>query len=116
MQLDATASAARKDKGMQLALEFAGEWRERVLEEFTGWVAIQKARGLRTVTIEQFRAEAKNHPESHKAWGTLPAIAIRAGVIERALDASGEPIYRRAAAPKTHAHPVGVYLITGATP
>lgn len=113
MQLDAAVSEARKQAGMQLALDLANDWSERILEEFAAWLAKERERGIRRVTIEKFRAEAKNHPLSHKAWGSLPRLAMRAGLIRRALDDSGEPIYRRAAAPKTHAHPVAVYVITG---
>ena len=109
MQLDARAGQARKFDGMQIALNFSGDWPERVLSEFKAWAAVQRARGLRTVTIEQFRAETRCAPESHKAWGSLPRLALKAGVITENLGEDGLPRYQRAAAPKTHAHPVRVW-------
>lgn len=111
MLLDATASEAAKTAGMQLALTFSGAWQDEVIAELAGWLATEKARGTRTCTIEQFRAQCKTRPTSPNAWGSLPRMAAKAGLIARAVDSAGEPIYRKAAAPKTHAHPVGVYRI-----
>ena len=100
MQLDAARSAELKAAGLQLALAFAGDWPERVVMEFRGWAAIEKARGMRTCTIERFRAEATQHPTSTKAWGALPRMLVKAGLISP----TGE--YVKAASPRTHAHPV----------
>ena len=96
---------------MQLALDVNVEWAEHVLVEFRAWLTVQKARGLKTITVEEFRSQAKNLPSSHKAWGSLPRIACRAGLIKPAIDPAGERIYRRAAALKTHAHPVALWRV-----
>lgn len=113
MLLDAKAGKAAKDAGMQLALDFAGqEWKERVIPAFAAWAAVQRFRGFKTCTIEAFRADNPGvHPESHKAWGSLPKLLLAARLIHEHLDERGQPIYRRAAAPKTHCHPVRTWLL-----
>lgn len=105
MILDAAQSQSLKERGQQIAMDFSGLWRDAVVDEFRGWVAIQKARGLTWITIEQFRSQARSHPDSHKAWGALPRILVAAGLIRP----TGE--YIKAAAPKTHAHPVAKWRI-----
>jgi hypothetical protein len=112
MQLDATRSADLKADGMQRALDFAGDWHERVLLELRGWCAIERARGLSTMTVEQFRTASRNQPASHKAWGALPRLACAAGIIEPKFIAGTDQQERvRAASPKTHAHEVKVWRI-----
>ena len=111
MLLDARAGHEAKEQGMQLALDFCGDWRDRVVLAFTAWAATQKAMGLKTCPIEQFRAATSVQPDSHKAWGSLPSILCRAGLIAPDLDADGEQRTRRAAAPKTHARRVGVWRL-----
>lgn len=109
--LNAQSSRAGKERGQQLALDLSGEWRERVLLELQGWIAIHKARGNTTMTMEQFRAEARNHPESPKAWGPLPAVACKAGLIAPLTHPDGSPVMRRAESVKTHSHPVRVWSL-----
>jgi hypothetical protein len=109
--LNATASQAAKEQGMQLALSFATDWRDAVLLELRGWIAIHKARGNSTMTFEQFRAEAKNQPGSHKAWGALPKIACAENLIAPKTHSDGSPVMRNAASVKTKAHPVRVWAI-----
>lgn len=111
LHLDAAAGAALKDAGQQLALDFAGDWKDSIVVEFTGWLAIQRAMGLKTITIEQFRAQTRNQPPSHKAWGALPKMLQARGLIRVSLNREGEPRRQRAAAPRTHAHPVLVWEI-----
>jgi len=102
---------ARKQAGQQLALDFSGVWRDLVLAAFADWLQAQKALGLKTVTIEAFRAQAQVLPASHKAWGALPRALCSAGLIAEHLDGEGNPVYVRAASPKTHAHPVRVWRV-----
>lgn len=109
--LDAAASQAAKAHGQQIALEFAGDWKEQVLMELRGWLAIHKARGHASMTFEKFRAEARNHPHSHKCWGALPAIACREGLIAPMKHADGSPVMRAAESIKTHGHPVRVWEV-----
>lgn len=111
LTLNRPLGAALKADGQQAAFEFSGKWRDTVVDEFGAWVATQKAAGFRTVTIEAFRAQTNNAPESHKAWGSLPATLCKAGLIAPDLDADGNPRYVRAAAPKTHAHPVRLWRV-----
>jgi hypothetical protein len=101
--IDANDSRERKLKGQQIALDFSAGWRLAVVPEFRRWCAQQKAIGARTCTIEQFRADTKLQPESHKAWGAIVKAFVREGII-RPTDQ-----YQRAGSRKTHAHPVRVW-------
>lgn len=105
MQLDAAKGEALKRAGQQIALDFAGDWAERVVAEFTAWVAAQRAQGFKTVTIEAFRAQARNNPPTSKAWGSLPRLAVKRGLI------APTERYTKAAAPRTRSHPVRVWSI-----
>jgi hypothetical protein len=109
--LDATASQAAGVAGRQLAIDFAAEWSVAVLLELRGWLAIQKAQGHSTMTFERFRHEARNQPDSHKAWGALPRLAQSQGLIRPHLRDDGSQVMRNAESLKTHGHPVRVWLI-----
>lgn len=103
--LDAAASRAAKEEGMQLAIDFAGEWKDLALEELERWLRGQGA----TVTIEQFRAVAKCQPPRHQAWGPFARLAKGRGLIAPAQHLDGSPVYRLAESVKTHSHPIRVY-------
>jgi hypothetical protein len=107
--LDAAASRAAKEQGMQAALDFSSDWKDAVLLELRGWIAIHKAQGHSSMTFEQFRHQARNQPASHKAWGSLPSIACRAGLIRAMKHPDGSPVMRCAESLKTHGHPVRVW-------
>lgn len=111
LSLNAELGERLKADGMQAALEHSGPWQDDITAEFAAWAAKQKASGARVVAIEDFRAQAVNHPISHKAWGAAPQMFCKAGLIARATDASGSPRYVRAAAPKTHGHPVSLWCL-----
>lgn len=111
MTLDATAGREAKERGMQLAIEFAPEWRHEVVNELRAWLLIRKSQGHSTMTMEQFRAVAKTQPASHKAWGPLSLLAAKDGLIRQTMHPDGSPVYRPAASVKTHAHPVKVWCI-----
>lgn len=103
---------ALKEQGMQAALNFSGEaWSKAVLEEFTTWLAAQQALGLNVITIEAFRAQTRTQPASANAWGSLPGIAQRAGLIAPHFVAPGVQGRVKAAAPRTHAHEVKQWRI-----
>jgi hypothetical protein len=107
MTLNAVASRAAKDRGQQLALDLAGtEWKESVLAELGAWCAVRRAQGHTDMTMEQFRAVAKASPPSHKCWGTVPAIACRAGILAPMVHPDGSPVMGFAESVKTHRHPV----------
>jgi len=110
--LDAPQAQRRKLAGQQLALEFDDSWHERVIDEFRAWARQRLAMGLRLATIEEFRASAQCQPRSHKAWGALPRLLVRAGLIGAHTHADGSPVYVRAASVKTHAHPVRQWVLT----
>jgi hypothetical protein len=104
--------AELKREGQQLAIDFAGDWPERVLLELRGWCAIEKARGMTTMTVEAFRAASRIHPDSHKAWGALPRLACKAGVIApKLIPGTDQQERRNAVSPRTHAHEVKVWVL-----
>ena len=114
MNLNAVASRAAKDRGQQLALDLAGtEWKESVLAELGAWCAVRRAQGHTDMTMEQFRAVAKASPPSHKCWGTVPAIACRAGILAPMVHPDGSPVMRAAESVKTHGHFVRVWRLAG---
>jgi hypothetical protein len=114
--LSAAASRAAKDRGQQLAIDFAGEgWKERVLVELEAWCAMRRAQGHVDMQMEQFRAVAVNHPASTKAWGTLPAIACKAGILAPLTHPDGSPVMRFAESVKTHRHPVRAWALASAS-
>lgn len=103
--LDAQRGAALKQAGMQAALFASGDWQHEVMAEFRLWLARQKRAGQKWITVEQFRAEAKAHPASHQAWGSLSRIACAAGLIAP----TGQ--YVKASSPRTRAHPVQLWAV-----
>lgn len=84
--LDAAQGSALKEQGMQMAIDFAGDWPEEVILELRAWLAVQKAIGLTNISIEQFRSQAKSQPDSHKCWGSLPRMACKAGLLAPMLE------------------------------
>ena len=104
--LNAAAGAALKHRGQQLALDISGNWAECVLEEFAFWLERQRAIGLTWITVEEFRAQARNRPVSANAWGSLPRLAMKAGLIEPKWAAPGVQDRAPAASVKTHGHEV----------
>lgn len=109
--LNAAASRSAKQQGMQLALDMAGDWKTDVLVELRAWLAVHRGQGNTTMTMEQFRAQAVNQPASHKAWGPLPAMACKAGLIAPMSHPDGSPVYRLAESARTHSHPVRVWAL-----
>ena len=105
MILDAQRGEALKQSGMQAALFASGDWQHEVMAEFRRWLARQKRAGRQWITVEQFRAEARAHPASHQAWGSLARIACSAGLIRP----TGQFVL--AAAPRTRGHPVRTWEI-----
>lgn len=111
MTTDIVTGETLKREGMQMALSFAGDWSDEVVLEFRGWIAVEKARGLKTVTIEQFRSQAKAQPRSHKCWGSAPRLFCKAGLIAPKTRDDGSQVTVKAASPKTHAHEIRVWLV-----
>jgi len=103
--LNAAQGQALKTAGMQLALDYSGDWQDEVIAELRAWIAKEKAMGMRTMTVEAFRAQAKAVPPSHKCWGNVPRMACKAGLI------APTDTYQRAVSVATHAHPVKVWAI-----
>jgi hypothetical protein len=109
--LNAAASLKAKESGQQLALFLEPEWKDAVLLELRGWLAIHKAQGHSTMTFEQFRHEARNQPASFKAWGALPRVACAAGLLAPMKHPDGSPVVRAAESVKTHGHCVRVWRL-----
>lgn len=106
-----SAGESLKATGMQLALDYSGDWAEEVVDELAAWLHAQKRMGLTTITIEQFRGRAICKPASANAWGSLPRLAIKAGLIAPHWVAPGVQMRVKAASPKTHAHEVKSWVI-----
>jgi hypothetical protein len=102
---------ALKEEGMQRALEFSGAWKDTILADFKTWLEKQQALGCTTVTVEAFRAQSNNQPSTHFAWGALPNMALKAGLIAPEWAAPGLQARVKAAAPKTHAHEVKLWRL-----
>lgn len=112
MRLDPVAGRAGKLEGQQCALFGAEVWVESVVDEFRAWAAQRERKCMLHFALEEFRAASSCHPPTHKAWGSLPRVLVAAGLIRGATTDAGDPVYRRAWAPKTHSHPVRVWEIT----
>lgn len=96
-----------KEEGQALALEHAGvPWRERAIDLLRRYCRSVEPR--EEFAFEDFRAWATacglENPPSSNAWGSLPRIAIRDGLMRP----TGR--YRPAFSPMTHAHPVRLYV------
>lgn len=111
MRINSAASYAAKRAGMQLALDIAGDWRDRVLVELRAWCADQRAQGLTEITLEQFRAVALNVPPAHQCWGSVPSLACKAGILEPMAHPDGSPVMRFAESVRTHRHPVRAWRL-----
>lgn len=100
--LDADESRRRKIEGMQLALDFAGQWVDMAMRALRVY-----AEAHETFTAEAFRYDWLSaggvQPHAHKAWGALFSRAAREGLITK----TGRYVPARSA--KTHAHPVPVW-------
>lgn len=100
---------ALAEEGMQRALDRAGSaWVESIVAEARAWCA---KRGGHRITLEQFRQDARSSPVSHKAWGSLPRILCKAGLLAPVTHADGSAVFTPAGSLKTHAHPVRVWLV-----
>lgn len=97
-----------KQAGQQTALDHAGrKWTESTLDKLRAFCKARKDMGRSRFRLEEFRAVAEaagwELPPTSKAWGALPRIARRAGII-RATDK-----FEPAKSPKTHSHWVRVW-------
>ena len=93
-----------KMAGQQIALQFAGSWADNAIASLRLFCV-----GRQRFAFEEFREAAPSYglepPPSHKAWGALPRIAVREGLIRSTTE------YRPATSPRTHAHPVRVWEV-----
>jgi hypothetical protein len=109
--LNAQLGQALKARGQQIALDYSGDWADRVVAEFRVWLDLQRSRGLTFVTVEEFRSQATAQPASHQGWGSLPRLAMKAGLIAPKWAAPGIQDRAPAASPRTHGHDVKRWLI-----
>jgi len=109
--LNAAASHSAKIAGQQLAMDLAGDWKDRVLVELRAWCAVHWAQGNTEMTMEQFRAQAVSLPPSHKCWGSLPVLACKAGILAVMNHPDGSPVMRFAESVRTHRHPVRCWAL-----
>jgi hypothetical protein len=77
---------ALKERGQEIALFHSGEdWVSYILEKLRAFCKARKELGMPVFRFEEFREVADitgwELPKSHKAWGALPALACRRGLI-----------------------------------
>lgn len=98
---------ALKVQGQNATAASNSSWMADVLQLLNFWAKGCKACGVTEFVFEDFRAALTNvgiaPPKSHKAWGAVPRVAVKAGLI------APTDKYRPATSPKTHAHPVRVW-------
>jgi hypothetical protein len=97
-----------KTEGQQLSLFNDGQsWVETMMAAMQDFCAHCKTIGRHKFLFEAFRKYAENMgyplPPSHKAWGSLPRVAVKRGLIE----STGE--YCATTSLKTHGHPALVW-------
>ncbi len=97
-----------KEHGQQLALFNAGQdWLDQTIENLKAFCKVRKELGQPEFRFEEFRAAAQERgwalPASHKAWGSLPRVAAKRGLIRP----TGR--YAKATSAATHAHPVAIW-------
>jgi hypothetical protein len=79
-----------KRRGQDAALKRAGNlWRDKIMTALRAWVLMKDTSGNQKTTfvMEDFREYCRPFqalkPVSANAWGSLPKIALSAGLIER---------------------------------
>lgn len=107
----AVSGEQRKITGQALALEKAGkEWVERFT--FLARTYLTSVPVGAMFAFEDIRAYCEacelTAPSTHKVWGPMPRVLIKAGLPMAMTDRS-----RKAHSPKTHAHRVPLYVKTG---
>lgn len=82
-----TTAKTRKEAGQQLAMFNSGLWRETVLDLLRRFAKARRNNGIPDFTMDHFRSWAETHtqlkaPHSLNAWGALPRLAMKAGIIK----------------------------------
>ena len=100
-----SAGEQLKRNGQKQALDHSGSvWLSKVMDTMRFWLVLRKSRDEPLFRFEELRAYCEQFhdliPASHFAWGALPRVAVRAGLIEFTDK------YVKAESPKTHSHPV----------
>lgn len=108
----AGAGVLLRDRGQRTAREHTEEitpgWVERTIKALETFCADLRAKGHSEFVMEDFRATRMNDiPASVNAWGSIPVIAARRGII-RFTGA-----YQNAKHEKAHARAVKVWSIIG---
>lgn len=99
---------ALKEAGQQLALFHAGsDWAETTIERLKAFCLERKLAGRLNFRFEEFvqvlKSSGCDQPPSPNAYGALPRIACRDGLIQF----TGQ--YENARSPKTRSHPVKIW-------
>jgi hypothetical protein len=99
-----------KQAGQQQVLDNeSAEWKEKAIYLFGVYVrALLPGEKFATEDVRAFMANSDlGDPRDHHIWGALPRLALAAGF---PFERTGE--YRAAHSPRTHAHPVALYVRT----
>lgn len=105
------SGAERKAAGQALALgNESGDWVDRFTRIARNYLASLPEGAL--FAMEDIRAYCDTcglpEPHSHKVWGSLPRVLMKAGLPMVMTDQN-----RKAHSPRTHAHRVSLYRKTG---
>lgn len=96
-----------KLEGLLLAQSNAGSWVDDMLAQLAVFCTTRKALGEPCFRFEEFRqgviALGWDEPKSHKAWGCLPRLAVKRGLIAW----TGKHVPALSA--KTHGHYIKVW-------
>lgn len=98
-----------KERGQQMAFDYAGDrFKRESIPALREWLATRKKFGYHEFRFEEFRAFCERNelaPESQNAWGALPGMAVKAGLIRP----TGR--YEKASSAKTRRHPVMIWAV-----
>lgn len=106
---NALSGIEQKQLGLDLVTENAGDWMDYIIEKLRAFCKVRKSIGRAKFRMEEMRKLAEDlnwtMPHSANAWGALPRIALKAGLIRF----TGE--FVPAQSRRTHGHPVRVWEI-----
>lgn len=97
----------QKQLGLDLVTENAGDWMEYIIEKLRAFCKVRKDIGRKTFRMEELRDVAVTQqwkmPHHANAWGALPRVALRDGII------AFTGLYENATSPRTRSHPVKIW-------
>ena len=100
--MSSLSAIQHKEQGQQMALFSNQSWSTLIMDELAFFCALRKVRNEPIFRFEEFRYFAEQDgiesPTTHKAWGAIPRIAVKQGLIKWTGD------HQQAQSLKTHGH------------